>query len=159
MQRPKVDFYHMGKYRSTTAWETLRERNLVINVHIRATDPGGRNLQTNLTGRGFRFFTLVDREVAATASDFSDRRHSTIPESVSWALQMFGSCQFLLTVGFKELSAVATPPQLFIVINTQLYCYLQRGMRDVAPRFLAMLGQHDDFLIPLGMRRCNTSFF
>ncbi len=71
---------------------------------------------------------------------------------------MFGSCQFLLTVGFKELGAVVTPPQLFILINTRLYYYLQLGMRDVAPRVLAMLGQHDDFLIPLGMRRYNTSF-
>jgi HOMODA hydrolase len=44
------------------------------------------------------------------------------------------------------------------LINTRLRYYSQPGMREVAPRVLAMIGQHDDFLIPLEKIDCETLF-
>ena len=44
------------------------------------------------------------------------------------------------------------------LINTRLRYYSQPGMREVAPRVLAMIGQHDDFLIPLEKIACKTLF-
>ena len=44
------------------------------------------------------------------------------------------------------------------LINTRLHFYSQPGMREVAPRVLAMIGQHDEFLIPLEKLGCETLF-
>jgi HOMODA hydrolase len=44
------------------------------------------------------------------------------------------------------------------LINTRLYYYSQPAMREVAPRVLAMIGQHDDYLIPLDKLSCDTLF-
>ena len=35
------------------------------------------------------------------------------------------------------------------LVNTRLRCYLSKGAKEAAPRVLSMIGQHDDFLIPL----------
>lgn len=35
------------------------------------------------------------------------------------------------------------------LINTRLSFYLSKGSKEAAPRVLSMIGQHDDFLIPL----------
>lgn len=44
------------------------------------------------------------------------------------------------------------------LINTRLRFYTQPGMRDIAPRVLAMIGHHDDYLIPLDKISCDTLF-
>lgn len=44
------------------------------------------------------------------------------------------------------------------LIRTRLHFYTQPGMKDVAPRVLAMIGKHDDFLIPLEKIQAETLF-
>ena len=44
------------------------------------------------------------------------------------------------------------------LINTRLAFYSQPVMKDVAPRVLAMIPAHDDFLIPLERIKCDTLF-
>ena len=44
------------------------------------------------------------------------------------------------------------------LIKTRLYFYTRPGMKDVAPRVLAMIGKHDDYLIPLEKIRNDTLF-
>ncbi|MGH8598458.1 MAG: alpha/beta fold hydrolase, partial [Gammaproteobacteria bacterium] len=44
------------------------------------------------------------------------------------------------------------------LVNTRLSFYSQPIMREVAPRVLAMIGQHDDYLIPLERITCDTLF-
>lgn len=44
------------------------------------------------------------------------------------------------------------------LVNTRLRFYSQPVMRDVAPRVLAMISMHDDFLIPLDRIRATTLF-
>ena len=44
------------------------------------------------------------------------------------------------------------------LINTRLHYYSQPGMREVAPKVLAMIGKHDDYLIPLDKLACETLF-
>lgn len=44
------------------------------------------------------------------------------------------------------------------LINTRLTLYSQPVMKDVAPRVLAMIPAHDDFLIPLAEIKCDTLF-
>lgn len=44
------------------------------------------------------------------------------------------------------------------LVNTRLRFYSQPVMREVAPRVLAMIGQHDDYLIPLDQVACETLF-
>lgn len=44
------------------------------------------------------------------------------------------------------------------LVNTRLRFYSQPGMREVAPRVLAMIGQHDNYLIPLEKLGCETLF-
>lgn len=44
------------------------------------------------------------------------------------------------------------------LVNTRLRFYSQPGMKDIAPRVLAMIPMHDDFLIPLEAIRADTLF-
>ena len=44
------------------------------------------------------------------------------------------------------------------LVNTRLRFYTQPIMRDIAPRVLAMIPLHDDYLIPLERIRCQTLF-
>jgi HOMODA hydrolase len=44
------------------------------------------------------------------------------------------------------------------LVRTRLHCYLQPGMREVAPAVLKIIGRHDEFLIPLDKIRCETLF-
>jgi len=44
------------------------------------------------------------------------------------------------------------------LIKTRLYFYTRPGMKDVAPRVLAMIGKHDDYLIPLEKIHNDTLF-
>ena len=44
------------------------------------------------------------------------------------------------------------------LIKTRLYFYTRPGMKDVAPRVLAMIGKHDDYLIPLEKIQTQTLF-
>lgn len=44
------------------------------------------------------------------------------------------------------------------LVNTRLRFYSQPSMREVAPRVLAMIGQHDNYLIPLTQLTCETLF-
>jgi pimeloyl-ACP methyl ester carboxylesterase len=44
------------------------------------------------------------------------------------------------------------------LVNTRLRFYSQPIMREVAPRVLAMIPLHDDYLIPLEQIRCDTLF-
>ena len=44
------------------------------------------------------------------------------------------------------------------LINTRLRYYTQPGMREVAPRVLAMIGIHDDYLIPFEKIKAETLF-
>ena len=44
------------------------------------------------------------------------------------------------------------------LIKTRLHYYSQPGMQEVAPRVLSMIGQHDDFLIPLEKIASQTLF-
>ena len=44
------------------------------------------------------------------------------------------------------------------LIKTRLFFYTQPGMKDVAPRVLAMIGKHDDYLIPLDKIQTETLF-
>jgi pimeloyl-ACP methyl ester carboxylesterase len=44
------------------------------------------------------------------------------------------------------------------LVNTRLSFYSQPVMREVAPRVLAMIDQHDDYLIPLEKIACETLF-
>jgi pimeloyl-ACP methyl ester carboxylesterase len=44
------------------------------------------------------------------------------------------------------------------LVNTRLTFYAQPAMREVAPRVLAMIGVHDDYLIPLDKIACETLF-
>ena len=44
------------------------------------------------------------------------------------------------------------------LVHTRLRFYSQPMMKDVAPRVLAMIPQHDDFLIPLAAIRAETLF-
>jgi pimeloyl-ACP methyl ester carboxylesterase len=43
-------------------------------------------------------------------------------------------------------------------VRTRLHCYLQPGMREVAPSVLKIIGRHDEFLIALEKIRCETLF-
>lgn len=44
------------------------------------------------------------------------------------------------------------------LISTRLSHYSRQGMRDVAPRVMAMISLHDDYLIPLSDISCETLF-
>ncbi|MBI2964315.1 MAG: alpha/beta hydrolase [Deltaproteobacteria bacterium] len=44
------------------------------------------------------------------------------------------------------------------LVRTRLFFYLQPGMREVAPRVLAIIPRHDEFLIPLEKISCETLF-
>jgi HOMODA hydrolase len=44
------------------------------------------------------------------------------------------------------------------LVRTRLRCYLQPGMREVAPSVLKIIGRHDEFLIPLDEIRSETLF-
>jgi HOMODA hydrolase len=44
------------------------------------------------------------------------------------------------------------------LVRTRLHCYLQPGMREVAPSVLKIIGRHDEFLIPLEKIGCETLF-
>lgn len=44
------------------------------------------------------------------------------------------------------------------LVNTRLTCYTQPGMKEVAPKVLAIIGMHDDHLIPLDKVQCETLF-
>ena len=44
------------------------------------------------------------------------------------------------------------------LVNTRLRFYSQPMMKDIAPRVLAMISMHDDYLIPLEQIRAETLF-
>jgi len=44
------------------------------------------------------------------------------------------------------------------LVNTRLNCYTQPGSKETAPKVLAMIGLHDDYLIPLEKITADTLF-
>lgn len=44
------------------------------------------------------------------------------------------------------------------LVNTRLTCYSQAGSKETAPKVLAMIGMHDDFLIPMEKIKAETLF-
>jgi HOMODA hydrolase len=44
------------------------------------------------------------------------------------------------------------------LVNTRLTCYRQLGSKEVAPKVLAMIGMHDDYLIPMEKIKKETLF-
>lgn len=44
------------------------------------------------------------------------------------------------------------------LVNTRLTCYRQPGSKEVAPKVLAMIGMHDDYLIPMEKIKKETLF-